>query len=72
MSKSTAPKIKEVNSTTGEEIVRDMNANEIAQLEKDRAEMVAIREQLSANAEAKAALLKRLGITEDEAKLLLG
>jgi hypothetical protein len=28
--------------------------------------------QIEANATAKAALLKRLGITEDEAKLLLG
>ena len=71
MTTSVKPQIKEVNATTGEEIVRDMNANEIAQLEKDRAEMVAQKAQFEANAIAKSALLERLGITADEAALLL-
>ena len=71
MTTSTKPTIKEVNATTGEEIVRDMNADEIAQLEKDRAEFAAEKAKLQANAIAKVALLERLGITADEAALLL-
>lgn len=67
----TKPQVKIVNTQTGEEIVRDANAEELAQMEKDAASYQA---ELVAKAEAKAkkaALLDRLGITEDEAKLLL-
>jgi len=32
------PQVKIVNATTGEEIIRDMNADEITQYEKDIAE----------------------------------
>jgi hypothetical protein len=67
----TNPQVKIVNIETGEEIVRDANAEELAQMEKDAASYAA---ELVAKAEAeakKAALLDRLGITEDEAKLLL-
>jgi hypothetical protein len=51
--------------------VRDATANEIAEIEAAQvqaAERVALTE---AKAAQKAALLERLGITEDEAKLLL-
>lgn len=67
----TNPQVKIVNIETGEEIVRDANAEELAQMEKDAASYAA---ELVAKAEAeakKAALLDKLGITEDEAKLLL-
>ena len=54
---------------------REMNAKEITQFEKDQAEYAEqqrlIEAEQTAKAEAKAALLDRLGITEDEAKLLL-
>jgi hypothetical protein len=65
----------EVNCTTGEVIERPLTAEEIAaneaaaaQAEADRA---AAEVKAAADAEAKAALLAKLGITADEAKLLL-
>jgi len=67
----TTLKIKTVNAETGEETFRDMNADELAQLAKDVAQREAI-EAAEAKAETdKAALLAKLGITADEAKLLL-
>lgn len=65
------PQIKIVNCETGEEIIRDANAAEIAQMELDAAEATARKAQDEAKAQAKAELLQRLGITEDEARLLL-
>jgi len=64
-------KIIEVNCATGEVIERELNAAEIAQRKIDAAYEIA-RSQALAEAEAdKAALLAKLGITADEAKLLL-
>jgi hypothetical protein len=65
------PQVKIVNCTTGEEIVRDANAEEIAQMEVYAAEEVARVTQETAKAQAKAALLNKLGITAEEAVLLL-
>jgi len=65
-------KVKEVNCTTGEEIVRDATAEEITQMEIDAANAEA-RKQAEAQAAAqRQALLTRLGITEEEARILLG
>ena len=63
--------IKEVNCTTGEEIVRDANAEEIAQMEINSANYAAKEAEAEAKVTAKAALLEQLGITEEQAKLLL-
>jgi hypothetical protein len=63
--------IKEVNCTTGEEIVRDATAEEIAQIELDAVNDVARKAKAEAKATAKADLLAKLGITAEEAKLLL-
>ena len=63
--------IKIHNVETGEVIEREMNAEELAQLEADQAAALARQEAEAAKAAEKAALLNRLGITEDEAKLLL-
>jgi len=63
--------IKEVNCTTGEEIVRDATAEEIAQMELDAADAAARKAEAEAKAQAKAQLLAQLGITEEQAKLLL-
>lgn len=64
--------IKIHNIETGEVIERDMNAEELAQWQADKAQSEA-EAQAKAEAEAaKAALLEKLGITEEEAKLLLG
>jgi hypothetical protein len=64
--------IKEVNCTTGEEIVRDANAEEIAQMELDAAVAAARQAEADAKAAQRQALLTRLGITEEEARILLG
>jgi hypothetical protein len=63
--------VKEYNCETQEEIIRDATAAELAQLAKDQAEAAAQKAEAQARAAAKAALLERLGITEDEARLLL-
>lgn len=63
--------IKEVNLATGEEIERAMNAEELAQLAIDQQAAEARTSAEAQKAAAKAALLEKLGISEDEAKLLL-
>jgi hypothetical protein len=68
----TTPQVKEYNCETGKEIVRDATAEEIAQFEIDKANFAAKVKVEAEAAEAKAALLDRLGISADEAKLLLG
>jgi predicted transglutaminase-like cysteine proteinase len=71
MVKTTTATIKRVNAETGEEIVRDMNETELAQLEADKVSYDNAVAAYEARAIAKSSLLKKLGITEDEAKLLL-
>jgi hypothetical protein len=71
MSKSK-PQIKIVNCTTGEEVVRDATVEEIAQMEIDAANELARKAEAETKALAKSALLVKLGITENEAQLLLG
>ena len=66
------PQVKIVNAQTGEEIIRDANAEEIAQMELDAANEAERKAEAEAKATAKAALLTRLGITAEEAQLLLG
>ena len=65
----------EVNCTTGETTERPLTAEEIAANEAAAADFAAKKQEEDAQAaeaaEAKAALLIKLGITEDEAKLLL-
>jgi len=65
------PIIKEVNVTTGEEIERKMNDEEFAQYQTDQAAEIERLAEIDAMANSKAELLDRLGITAEEAKLLL-
>ena len=65
------PSIKIHNVETGEVIEREMNAEELAQLEADNARHLAEEQAKVAATASKAALLEKLGITEEEAKLLL-
>ena len=66
------PQVKIVNAETGEEVTRDANAEELAQMEID-AINVANRKAEAATKEAqRQAILDRLGITSEEARLLLG
>ena len=55
----------------GEFIDREMNDAELAQYEIDQAAHIARKAEEEAKATAKAALLAQLGITEEQAKLLL-
>jgi hypothetical protein len=55
----------------GEFIDREMNAEEFAQYKLDVAARTAEKEAEDAKATAKAALLTQLGITAEQAKLLL-
>ena len=68
----TKPQIKEYNCETGEEIVRDATAEEIAQMELDAANATAAKAEVEAKAAQRQAILDRLGLTADEAKLILG
>jgi hypothetical protein len=67
----TKPQIKIVDVETGEEIVRDATTEEIAQMEIDAAASATAQAATEANATARAAILDRLGLTAEEAKLLL-
>jgi hypothetical protein len=71
MTKTSIPQVKIVNAETGEEIVRNANAEELAQMEIDKANAAAQAAAEAAKAAEKTALLERLGITAEEAKLLL-
>jgi hypothetical protein len=72
MAKSNTPQVKIVNCTTGEEIVRDATAEEIAQMELDSTNAAARKAEAEAKEASRQAILDRLGLTADEAKLLLG
>jgi len=67
----TNPTITIHNVETNELIVREMNAEELAQWETDKADQAAREEAEALKAVDKAALLEKLGISESEAKLLL-
>lgn len=64
-------KEKIVNAETGEEILRDYSPKQIA--EAEAAETEALRKQAEAEAKeaARSAVLTKLGLTAEEAKLLL-
>ena len=66
------PQIKIVNCETGEEIVRDANADEIAQMQLDAANAAATQAETEAKETAKSAILDRIGLTADELKTILG
>jgi len=72
MPTSNTPQVKIVNVTTGEEIIRDANAKELAQMEIDATNAAASQAEAEAKATARQAILDRLGLTADEAALLLG
>jgi hypothetical protein len=68
-------KIIEYFNETQTTIERDATPDELKQREadtaKDKADLLAKQNEAETKALAKSALLDRLGITEDEAKLLL-
>jgi len=68
----TRPMIRIHDLATDEVIDREMNDAEFALYEADQAAQAAQAAAEAAKASEKAALLAKLGITADEAKLLLG
>jgi hypothetical protein len=67
----TKPIITIHDLATGEIIEREMNDTEFEQYEADQLAAQARLENAATKATEKAALLAKLGITADEAKLLL-
>ena len=65
------PMIRIHNTETNEIIDREMNAAEYEQYKLDEANTKAKQAEAEAKATAKAALLSKLGITAEEATLLL-
>lgn len=67
------PKLTKIvhNASTGEVLEIELNAKEIAQYEADQQAELKHLQIEAAQAAEKAELLSKLGITEDEAKLLL-
>jgi hypothetical protein len=66
------PMIRIHNTETNEIIDREMNAAEYAQYKLDEANTKTKQAEAEAKETARVELLNRLGITADEAQLLLG
>jgi phosphopantetheinyl transferase (holo-ACP synthase) len=64
--------IQIVNNETGEVTFRDFTDDELAQYEKQKADADKLAAEIAAKQAARETLLDKLGITADEAKLLLG
>lgn len=72
MAKSTRPIVRIHDLVTDEVIDREMNDAEFAAWEADQAEQAAAQAEAQAKAAQRQAILDRLGLTADEAKLILG
>lgn len=68
----TRPMVGIHDFETGETIIREMNDEEFAENQISIAAYAAEQAEADAKAATRAALLTRLGITEEEAALLLG
>ena len=66
------PQVKIVNCETGEETVRDANAEEIAQMQTQAENDAVAKAQAEEKETAKAAILDRIGLTADELQTILG
>ncbi len=65
------PIIKIVNAETGEELEREMTADEFKTYQAEVAAYAAKKDEAIEKAEAKAAIADRLGLTVDELATLL-
>jgi hypothetical protein len=72
MTNTSRPMVRIHNIETDEVIDREMNDAEFAQYEADQAAQAAQAAAETQKAADRAALLAQLGITEEQAKLLLG
>ena len=71
MTKSTLPMVRIHNVETDEIIDREMTEAEFAQFQTNQTEQAIVETEATEKAAQKTELLTRLGITNDEAKLLL-
>jgi len=71
MTKTNRPMVRIHNVETDEIIDREMNDAEFAQYEADQTLQATEQAEAEAKATAKSSLLAKLGITAEEAKLLL-
>ena len=72
MAKSTRPMVRIHDLATNEVIDREMNDDEFAQYEANKATEIARKAEAEAKETAKAAILDRIGLTADELKTILG
>jgi hypothetical protein len=72
MAKNTKPTVRVHNLETDEIIDREMTNDELAQFEIDKANAELVIAQAQEKEVQREAILDRLGLTADEAKLLLG
>ena len=72
MAKTTKPMVRIHDLTTNEIIDREMNDLEFEEHQAILAEQEIAKAEAQAKAVARQAVLDRLGLTADEAKLLLG
>ena len=71
MAKTTRPMLRIHNTETNEVIDREMNDAEFAQYQADQEAQATAKAEAEAKQTAKAAILDRLGLTAEEARLLL-
>ena len=64
-------KVTEFNCETGEEIIRDMTSNEIAQRVKDEEESAIFQAKQKELIVKRQAILDKLGLTADEISLVI-
>lgn len=62
----------EYNHLTGESLEREYTTDELAQIELDKAKQAEQTQFELAKASARKAVLDKLGLTEDEAKAIIG
>jgi hypothetical protein len=72
MPKTSRPEIQIINAETGDVTLREMNDAEFLQYEADKAASLLAQAEAETKANARQAILDRLGITAEEAVLLLG
>ena len=72
MAKLTRPMVRIHNCETDEIIDREMNDDEFAQYQADKAADAIAKAEAEAKENAKAAILDRIGLTADELKTIFG
>ena len=69
---TTRPMVRIHNTETNEVIDREMNDDEFTQYETDQSAQALAKAEAEAKATARAAIFDRLGLTAEEATLILG